>query len=177
MPLWLCFVLVGLAVGSIAGMLGIGGGVLIIPALVFLFAFPQKLAVGTSLAMLLPPIGIFALMPYWRDGNVNIKAAMLLAAGFAVGGYFGGWLANRHFISERFLRVMFSFFMLYVAGNMLFRSEDRVRAALKTTLIMLAFALTYAFARMLGRRLETRLNLPETYRAKLGAPLTPDYEI
>jgi len=166
MPLWLCFVLVGLTVGSIAGMLGIGGGVLIIPALVFLFAFPQKLAVGTSLAMLLPPIGIFALLPYW-----------LLAAGFAVGGYFGGWFANRHFVSERFLRVLFAFFMLYVAGNMLFRSEDRVRAALKTTLIMLAFALTYAFARMLGRRLETRLNLPETYRSKLGAPLTPDYEI
>jgi uncharacterized membrane protein YfcA len=177
MPPWLPFVLVGLIVGVIGGMLGIGGGVLIIPALVFLFAFPHKLAVGTSLAMLLPPIGIFALLPYWRDGNVNLKAAMLLAAGFAIGGYFGGWFANRHFISDRFLRVMFAFFMLYVAGNMLFRSEDRVRAAIKTIVIMLAFALTYAGARLLGRRLETKLNLPETYRAKLGAPLTPDYEI
>ena len=177
MPHWLPLVLVGLAVGSVGGMLGIGGGVLVIPALVFIFAFPQKLAVGTSLAMLLPPIGIFALLPYWRDGNVNIKAAMLLAAGFAVGGYFGGWFANRHFVSERFLRVMFAFFMLYVAGNMLFRSEDRVRAAMKTILIMLAYALAYAGARLLGRRLETKLNLSETYRSKLGAPLTPDYEI
>src|SRR5690348_18362250 len=86
MPLWLYFVLVGLAVGSIAGMLGIGGGVLVIPALVFLFGFSQKVAVGTSLAMLLPPIGIFALMPYWRDGNVRLGPAMLLAAGFAAGG-------------------------------------------------------------------------------------------
>jgi uncharacterized membrane protein YfcA len=177
MPHWLPFVLVGLAVGSIGGMLGIGGGVLVIPALVFLFAFPQKLAVGTSLAMLLPPIGIFALLPYWRDGNVNIKAAMLLAAGFAVGGYFGGWFANRHFVSDRFLRVLFAFFMLYVAGNMLFRSEDRVRAGLKTVVIMVGFAIMYLGARMLGRRLETKLNLPEVYRSKLGAPLTPDYEI
>jgi uncharacterized membrane protein YfcA len=177
MPHWLLFVLVGLAVGSVGGMLGIGGGVLVIPALVFLFAFPQKLAVGTSLAMLLPPIGIFALMPYWRDGNVNIRAAMLLAAGFAVGGYFGGWFANRHFVSDRFLRVLFAFFMLYVAGNMLFRSEDRVRAGLKTVVIMVGFAIMYLGARMLGRRLETKLNLPEVYRSKLGAPLTPDYEI
>jgi uncharacterized membrane protein YfcA len=177
MPPWLPFVLIGVAIGVIGGMLGIGGGVLVIPALVFLFGFPHKVAVGTSLAMLLPPIGVFAIMPYWRDGNVNIKVAMLLAAGFAIGGYFGGWFANRHFISERFLRVMFAFFMLYVAGNMLFRSEDRVRAAMKTILIMLIFALTYAGARLLGRRLETKLNLSETYRAKLGAPLTPDYEI
>src|SRR3954449_532602 len=108
MPPWLCFVLVGLAVGSIAGMLGIGGGVLVIPALVFLFGFPQKLAVGTSLAMLLPPIGIFAVMRYW-PGNVNVTAAMLLAAGFAAGGYFGGWFANSPYVSERFLRVIFAF--------------------------------------------------------------------
>jgi uncharacterized membrane protein YfcA len=170
-------VLVGLAVGTVGGMLGIGGGVLVIPALVFLFAFPQKVAVGTSLAMLLPPIGIFALIPYWRGGNVNLRAAMLLAAGFAAGGYFGGWFANTQYVSERALRVMFAFFMLYVAGNMLFRSEDRVRAGLKTVVIMVGFAIIYLGARLLGRRLETKLNLPEVYRSKLGAPLTPDYEI
>src|SRR5439155_13259405 len=132
------------------GMLGLGGGLLVIPALVFLFAFPHKVAVGTSLAMLLPPIGIFALLPYWRGGHVNLRAAMLLAAGFAVGGYFGGWFANTHYVSERYLRVMFAFFMLYVAGNMLFRSENRVRAGLKTAAIMIAFAAVYAGARLLG---------------------------
>src|SRR5258706_439383 len=98
-------------------------------------------------------------------------------AGFAPGVYFGGWFANAHYVSERFLRVMFAFFMLYVAGNMLFRGEDRVRAGLKTAAIMIAFAVVYAGARLLGRRLETKLNLPELYRSKLGAPLTPDYEI
>jgi uncharacterized membrane protein YfcA len=176
MPLWIQFVLVGLAVGSFSGMLGIGGGVLIIPALVFLFGFTQKTAIGTSLAMLLPPIGIFALMRYYPQ-NVNVKAAMLLAAGFAVGGYFGGWFANSAIVSERFLRILFSFFMLYVAGNMLFRSENRVQAALKTTVLMIGFGVIYVCARVLAKKLEAKLNLPEIYRRNLSAPLPPDYEI
>src|SRR5689334_407622 len=129
---WWAFLVVGAVVGTVGGMLGIGGGVLIIPALVFLFGFPQRLAVGTSLAMLLPPIGLFAIAPYWRDGNVRLGAAMLLAAGFAAGGWLGGQLVSRHVVSDRGLRVMFAFFLLYVAGNMLFRSEARVLAALKT---------------------------------------------
>ena len=168
--------MVGLTVGAVGGMLGIGGGVLVIPALVFLFGFTQKSAVGTSLAMLLPPIGIFALMRYYPQ-NVNVKAAMLLAAGFAVGGYFGGWFANSAYVSERFLRVMFSFFMLYVAGNMLFRSENRVQAALKTAMVMIGFAVIYVCAKVLAKKFEAKLDLPETYRRNLSAPLPPDYEI
>src|SRR3954462_5117338 len=104
MPPWLPFILVGLAVGSVGGMLGIGGGVLVIPALVFLFGFSQKLAVGTSLAMLLPPIGIFAIVGYWPR-YVDVRAAALLAAGFAVGGYLGGRLGASGAIPERTLRV------------------------------------------------------------------------
>src|SRR5439155_23743740 len=120
------------------------------PALLSGSAFPHQVAAGTGLAMLLPPLGICALLPYWRGGSVNLRAAMLLAAGFAIGGYVGGWFANTHYVSERFLRVMFAFFMLYVAGNMLFRSENRVRAGLKTAAIMIAFAAVYAGARLLG---------------------------
>jgi len=174
---WYLIALVGLAIGIIAGMLGIGGGVLVIPALVFLFGFKQRLAVGTSLAMLLPPIGIFALLPYWRSGNVNLGAAGLLALGFAIGGWLGGWLANSGFLSERFLRVTFALFMLYVAGNMLFRSENRVMAALKTSLLMAGFVIVYAAARLIGRRLERQMNMTEEYRKRLSAPLAPDYEI
>ena len=165
---WYLYALLGLAIGTLAGLLGIGGGVLVIPALVFLFGFPQRIAVGTSLAMLLPPIGIFAILPYWRAGNVSVGAAAWLAA---------GWLANSGVLSERLLRVTFALFMLYVAGNMLFRSENRVAAALKTGLLMLGFAAVYAGARLLGRRLERRMEMTEEYRKRLGAPLAPDYEI
>ncbi|HSI35286.1 MAG: TSUP family transporter [Phycisphaerae bacterium] len=174
---WYLYALLGLVIGTLAGLLGIGGGVLVIPALVFLFGFPQRIAVGTSLAMLLPPIGIFAILPYWRAGNVSVGAAAWLAAGFAVGGFVGGWLANSGVLSERLLRVTFALFMLYVAGNMLFRSENRVAAALKTGLLMLGFAAVYAGARLLGRRLERRMEMTEEYRKRLGAPLAPDYEI
>jgi len=174
---WYAFVVVGLGVGLVGGMLGIGGGVLVIPALVFLFGFSQKLAVGTSLAMLLPPIGIFALVRYWPD-SVSVRAAMFLAAGFAVGGYFGGWLANSHFVSERGLRMLFAFFLLYVAGNLLFRSENRVLAGIKTAIIIVGYGVVYVGARVLARRIERRLDVGEVYRGKLaGAPLAPDYEI
>jgi hypothetical protein len=174
---WYAFAAVGLAVGFAGGMLGIGGGVLVIPALVFLFGFSQKLAVGTSLAMLLPPIGILALLRYWPN-NVNLWAAIFLAAGFAVGGYFGGWLANSHYVSERGLRIMFSIFLLYIAGNLLFRSENRVMAGLKTATVIVGYCLVYAGARLLARRIERRLDVPEVYRSRLAAaPLAPDYEI
>jgi uncharacterized protein len=176
MPVWTQLLLVGLAIGAVGGMLGIGGGILVIPALVFMFGFNQKLAVGTSLAMLLPPIGIFALMRYYPH-NVNKTAAALLALGFAVGGYFGGWFANSALVSDRALRIFFSFFMLYVAGNMLFRSENRVQAALKTALVMIGFGVIYLCARGLAKKLEAKLNLPEIYRRNLSAPLPPDYEI
>ncbi len=178
---WIGLLLVGLAIGIISGMLGIGGGVLVIPALVFLFGFPHRKAVGTSLAMLLPPIGIFALLKYWHEdhNNVDFKAALLLAAGFAIGGYLGGAIANSRIVAEndRWLRILFALFLLYVAGNMLFRSENRVQAALKTAVIIVGYGIVYGGARLLARRLERRLDLPETYRARLSAPLEPDYEI
>jgi uncharacterized membrane protein YfcA len=181
MEQWLVLLLLGLAIGIISGMLGIGGGILVIPALVFFFSFPHRKAVGTSLAMLLPPIGIFALLKYWHEdhNNVDFKAALLLAAGFAIGGYLGGAIANSRIVSEndRWLRILFALFLLYVAGNMLFRSENRVQAALKTAVLIVGYGIIYGGARLLARRLERRLELPEAYRARLAAPLEPDYEI
>ena len=90
--------LTGLAVGTISGMLGIGGAVIIIPVLMFVFHFPQQRANGTSIAMLLPPIGIFAVISYQRAGNVDWRVAMLMATGIALGAYLGG----RRSTPERF---------------------------------------------------------------------------
>src|SRR5258706_8297882 len=71
--------LIGVVVGIISGIVGIGGGVMVVPILVYGFKYSQHTAQGTSLAMLLPPIGILAVMQYWRAGHIDVKMALLLA--------------------------------------------------------------------------------------------------
>jgi hypothetical protein len=83
----------GITAGILAGLAGVGGGIIIVPALVFLFGFEQIKAQGTSLAVLLPPIGIMAAIAYARKGQVDWKAAMLIAAGIVLGSIFGAKIA------------------------------------------------------------------------------------
>src|SRR5262249_43905310 len=99
--IWL-YLLLGLVVGAISGVVGTGGGVLIVPALVFLFHMDQRRAQGTSLGALLAPIGILAFWEYYKAGNVDLRAALMIALGFAIGGYFGGHWAQH--LSEPVLR-------------------------------------------------------------------------
>ena len=75
------FISLGLAAGVLSGLIGIGGGVIIVPALVFLFQFSQHRAEGTTLAMLIPPVGILAILPYYRNGYVDIRVAALICLG------------------------------------------------------------------------------------------------
>ena len=89
------FIILGLVVGVLSGVLGIGGAVFIVPALVYIFGWQQHLAQGTTLAMLIPPIGLLAAWQYYQAGHVNMKVAGLMCAGFFVGGYFGGLIANQ----------------------------------------------------------------------------------
>lgn len=169
--------LAGGVIGVTSGLLGIGGGVLVIPALVLIFGYAQQRAVGTSLAMLLPPIGIFAVLRYARAGQVDWTAAMVMAAAFSVGAAVGAWIVTRGWISERALRVVFVTFLLYVAGNLLFRGERRVWAALCTVGLGGAYGLAYWALRLLGRRWERDLRFTTIYREQLGAPMAPEYEI
>ncbi len=81
------FLLVGAFAGAVSGMFGIGGGVFVIPAMVYIFGFTQKTATGTSLGMLLPPIGILAFLQFYKAGHVSVSAMLLLIAGFLVGSY------------------------------------------------------------------------------------------
>src|SRR5262249_16923251 len=90
---WL-YLLLGLAVGLLSGVVGTGGGVLIFPALVLLFNMGQRKAQGPSLGALLLPIGALAFWEYYKSGNVDLTAALLIALGFAIGGYFGGLWAQ-----------------------------------------------------------------------------------
>jgi uncharacterized membrane protein YfcA len=87
------YTLLGLGAGILSGVVGIGGGVLIVPALVFLFGFSQQQAQGTTLALLVPPIGILAAWTYYQHGFVNLKVAAFIAVGFIIGSLFGARFA------------------------------------------------------------------------------------
>jgi uncharacterized membrane protein YfcA len=113
---WL-YLLLGLFVGLVSGVVGTGGGVLIVPALVYLFHMSQHKAQGTSLGALLAPIGILALWEYHKAGNVDLPAALLIALGFAIGGYFGGLWAQH--LSEPTLRRVLGALLLVVGIRML----------------------------------------------------------
>lgn len=113
----LLLLLIGIVTGIMAGMLGIGGAIIMIPALVFILGFSQQMAQGTSLAVMLPPIGIFAAYNYWKAGQVNIKFALILAAAFIIGSYFGSKLALN--IPQALLKKIFGILLLLVAAKML----------------------------------------------------------
>jgi len=171
-------VVVGLVVGIVSGMLGIGGGVLVIPALMFLFGFSHERAIGSSLGMLLPPIGIFAFLVYWRHGNVDVRTSLLLALGFAIGAYIGGRAVNQQLVTSETLRLMFAFLLLYVASSLLFAHSDHsVWATTKTAALLIGFAVAYVVAKVIGRRLERRFVVRETFVSALSETLAPDYEI
>src|SRR6185436_13633071 len=89
----LLYLLLGLAAGIISGLIGVGGGIIIIPALVFLFGFSQHQAQGTTLAMLVPPIGLLAAWTYYQQGYVDLKVAAYMCAGFFFGGLLGAKFA------------------------------------------------------------------------------------
>jgi uncharacterized membrane protein YfcA len=173
----LALVAIGLLIGTLSGMVGIGGGILVIPVLMLFFNFPQARANGTSLAMLLPPIGIFAVLAYWRAGNVDWRYAGLLALGFAAGAYVGARLVNGGWINPVALRVTFALLLAYCAGRVLFRSGGRAGAALETSLLVVGFGLSYLLMRLLGRRWRQAPQWGAIYRRKQTLPLEYDYEI
>lgn len=113
----LLLLLIGVITGILAGMLGIGGAIVMIPALVLLMGFSQHSAQGTSLAVMLPPIGILAAYNYYKAGHVNLKFALILAAAFIIGSYFGSKLALN--IPQNLLKKIFGILLLLVAFRML----------------------------------------------------------
>ena len=88
------FLILGILSGILSGLIGIGGGVFIIPALIYLFGFSQHQAQGTTLAVLLPPISLLSVIVYYKHGNVNLLAAAFICIGFFLGGYYGANFAN-----------------------------------------------------------------------------------
>lgn len=101
---------IGVLGGVAAGFFGVGGGIVIVPALIYWAGFSQHKATGTSLAVLLPPIGLAAAIEYYRHGNVDVRAAAILATTMFVGSWLGARLANR--IAGPHLRLAFGVFVL-----------------------------------------------------------------
>src|SRR5262245_18973186 len=117
-------VAVGLAAGILSGVFGIGGGVIIVPALIYMAGFTQHRATGTSLAVLLPPIGLAAMWEYYRHGNVNIRVAMIMAGAVFAGGWIGAIIANR--VAGPYLRLAFGLFVVALGFSLIFGASRRL---------------------------------------------------
>jgi uncharacterized membrane protein YfcA len=109
--------LIGLVAGMLSGLVGVGGGIVIVPALVFFLGFTQHQAQGTSLGLLLLPIGIFAVMNYYNKGHIDVKVVLVMAIGFVLGGWVGSKIALN--ISQDLLRKIFAIVLFYTAIKML----------------------------------------------------------
>lgn len=114
----LLYILLGLAAGCLSGLIGIGGGVIIVPSLIFLFGFSQHEAQGTTLGLLVPPIGILAAWTYYQQGYMDVKVAAFICLGFLLGGLLGAKLATN--LSNVFLEKVFGFALLLIALKMIF---------------------------------------------------------
>lgn len=109
---------IGLFAGILSGMVGIGGGIVIVPALVYFMGMSQQEAQGTSLAVLLLPVGILAVYLYYNAGYVDVKSALIIALTFVIGGFVGSKIAIS--IDQNMLKKVFGVFMLLLSLKMLF---------------------------------------------------------
>ncbi len=113
------YVVLGVVAGMASGLIGIGGGIIVVPCLIYIFGFSQHAAQGTTLAMLIPPIGLLAAWAYYKQGYANIPVAGLICLGFVLGGYFGAKFAIG--FSEVILRKIFGVCLLVIAGCMIIK--------------------------------------------------------
>jgi hypothetical protein len=111
-------IIIGLVAGTLSGLLGIGGGIIIVPALIYIFGMNQHLAQGTTLALMVPPIGLLAAWTYYKEGYVDLKIAALICLGFFIGGLIGASLSIE--ISEAMLKRSFGIVFLTIAVKMTF---------------------------------------------------------
>jgi uncharacterized membrane protein YfcA len=114
----LLLALLGVAAGIASGVVGIGGGIILVPALVFLFGLSQHQAQGTTLALMVPPIGILAAWAYWKQGLVDLRMAGLICAGFVIGSILGAKLSLG--LSDQMLQRVFGITLFLISIKMIF---------------------------------------------------------
>jgi uncharacterized membrane protein YfcA len=149
--LYVQLLLFGVCIGVVSGLLGIGGGIILVPGLMLLFGFSQQEAQGTSLAALIPPIGIFAALVYYRNGDVKIPVAGAVAAGFMLGALIGALFVRK--VPVDWLRLGFGALLLYVGFSFVLAPLLAVLApklAPKTTVMAALPAGLAAFFALIG---------------------------
>jgi len=119
----LIIIMVGVAAGMLSGLVGVGGGIIIVPSLVYFIGFSQKTAQGTSLGLILLPVGILAVLQYYKQGHLDVKVVGVLAIGFLAGSYFGSKIALS--ISQETLKKVFAVLMILIALKMLFLDKPK----------------------------------------------------
>lgn len=118
----LIIIVIGIAAGLLSGVLGLGGAIIIIPALVFILGYSQQMAQGTTLLMMVLPVGALAAWEYHKAGNINLQAALVMAVAFFISGYFGAKFAN--YVPQDLLKKAFAVLLILIALKMLFEKKD-----------------------------------------------------
>lgn len=116
-------ILIGVAAGTLGGLVGVGGGIIIVPALIFFLGFSQFQAQGTSLALIMFPVGILGVIQYYKHGHVDFRYVGMLAVGFIIGGYLGSKISLS--FPQETIKKVFASFLLIIAVKMLFFDKAR----------------------------------------------------
>ncbi len=125
----LILVIIGVAAGILGGLVGVGGGIIIVPSLVYFLSFSQKSAQGTSLGLLLLPVGILGVMQYYKQGQVDLKVVAILAIGFLAGSYFGSKIALS--LPQETVKKIFAIMLLLIGFKMLFLDKKIIETTNK----------------------------------------------
>ena len=123
-------IIIGFATGILGGMVGVGGGVILVPALVFILGFSQLDAQGTSLALIMFPVGLLAVIQYYKQGHVNFNIVFLLAIGFVIGSFLGSKISLN--IPQQTVKRIFAILMLVIAIKMLFFDNKQEKKSIAT---------------------------------------------
>jgi uncharacterized membrane protein YfcA len=115
--------IIGLLTGVLGGLVGVGGGIILVPALVFFLGFSQLDAQGTSLALIMFPVGILGVIQYYKEGHVDFKIVILLAIGFVLGSFLGSKISLN--INQQIVRKIFACLMIFIAIKMLFFDQQK----------------------------------------------------
>ncbi|MBM3997735.1 MAG: sulfite exporter TauE/SafE family protein [Planctomycetes bacterium] len=158
------YVAIGLAIGSLSGVMGIGGGVLLVPALIWICDFKPREAAGTTLAILIPPIGLPAAWRAYYDGLVNLEAALWIAGAFMVGAYGSRLIVD--YIPDECFRFGFGLLMMFVALRFMIHSDSEATSAAAGVSATILAWLAYFGLKVLGQSHLTPPDLGQQIRDK-----------